>query len=207
MGNTLRAYVSTSTIGQRFRAEIMTLALIQTERLHLHALDLSDLDDIREYYVRNAIHLQPWEPARSETFHTPESWRARIETSRSEFSEGRALKLIIRSVETDAMLGVCNFTNIVRGPFQACTLGYSIAESAEGKGLMHEALKAALDFMFKTRGLHRIMANYVPENERSARLLDRLGFEIEGHAKDYLHIAGRWRDHVLTAKINPGIEA
>jgi ribosomal-protein-alanine N-acetyltransferase len=46
------------------------------------------------------------------------------------------------------------------------------------------------------------MANYMPGNERSARLLERLGFEREGYAKAYLNIAGRWQDHVLTALVN-----
>jgi ribosomal-protein-alanine N-acetyltransferase len=43
------------------------------------------------------------------------------------------------------------------------------------------------------------MANHVPRNERSARLLERLGFEREGFAKAYLHLDGRWQDHVLTS--------
>ncbi|MNR55956.1 ribosomal-protein-S5-alanine N-acetyltransferase [compost metagenome] len=46
------------------------------------------------------------------------------------------------------------------------------------------------------------MAHYMPENERSGALLKRLGFEVEGLARDYLKINGAWRDHVLTARIN-----
>ena len=113
------------------------------------------------------------------------------------------MKCVLRSRETLALVGVCNFTNIVRGAFQACTLGYSLSADAQGKGLMYEALTAAIAYMFEIENLHRIMANYVPENRRSADLLRRLGFEIEGHARDYLHINGAWRDHILTAKTNP----
>jgi ribosomal-protein-alanine N-acetyltransferase len=51
--------------------------------------------------------------------------------------------------------------------------------------------------------LHRIMANHRPENERSARLLERLGFVREGLAKDYLFIDGDWCDHVLTSLTHP----
>jgi ribosomal-protein-alanine N-acetyltransferase len=47
--------------------------------------------------------------------------------------------------------------------------------------------------------LHRIMANHRPENVRSARLLERLGFVREGVAKDFLFIDGAWCDHVLTS--------
>jgi ribosomal-protein-alanine N-acetyltransferase len=51
------------------------------------------------------------------------------------------------------------------------------------------------------------MANYRPENLRSARLLARLGFIQEGYARDYLFIDGAWRDHVLTARLNPAFDA
>ena len=47
------------------------------------------------------------------------------------------------------------------------------------------------------------MANYIPHNERSGRLLRRLGFMVEGYARDYLFINGAWRDHILTALTNP----
>ena len=50
----------------------------------------------------------------------------------------------------------------------------------EGQGLMAEALRATNAFMFDSLHLHRIMANYRPENARSARLLERLGFVKEG---------------------------
>jgi ribosomal-protein-alanine N-acetyltransferase len=72
-------------------------------------------------------------------------------------------------------------------------------------GLMAEALRATNAFVFRELRLHRIMANYRPENERSARLLARLGFAREGLARDYLFIDGEWRDHVLTALVNPAL--
>jgi ribosomal-protein-alanine N-acetyltransferase len=105
------------------------------------------------------------------------------------------------------MIGACNFSGIIRGAFQACYLGYHIDQSHQGQGLMQEGLEAGIGYMFETQNLHRIMANYIPGNERSARLLERLGFEREGYAKAYLNIAGRWQDHVLTALVNPVFEA
>jgi hypothetical protein len=51
--------------------------------------------------------------------------------------------------------------------------------------------------------LHRIMANYMPSNHRSAAVLRRCGFSVEGLARDYLRIHGEWHDHVLTSRINP----
>jgi [ribosomal protein S5]-alanine N-acetyltransferase len=52
--------------------------------------------------------------------------------------------------------------------------------------------------------LHRVQANVRHENTRSLALLMRLGFEREGLAREYLFIDGAWRDHVMTARINPG---
>jgi ribosomal-protein-alanine N-acetyltransferase len=48
-----------------------------------------------------------------------------------------------------------------------------------------------------------IVANYRPENPRSSTPARRLGFAPEGLARDYLFIDGAWRDHVLTALVNP----
>ncbi|MEL6424370.1 MAG: GNAT family N-acetyltransferase, partial [Pseudomonadota bacterium] len=62
---------------------------------------------------------------------------------------------------------------------------------------------AAIAHVFSDLGITRIQAADLPENHRSARLLHRLGFEREGFVRDYLKIAGRWRDHVLTAKRAP----
>lgn len=68
---------------------------------------------------------------------------------------------------------------------------------------MRECLDAAIRHVFVKLALHRVMANYQPENRRSARLLNGLGFEQEGVARAYLKINGVWTDHVLTSLINP----
>jgi ribosomal-protein-alanine N-acetyltransferase len=84
-------------------------------------------------------------------------------------------------------------------------LGFSIGGRYEGRGLMGEALGAAIEHVFNEYRLHRIMANHRPENLRSGNLLARLGFEREGLARAYLKINGEWADHVLTSRINPRV--
>jgi [ribosomal protein S5]-alanine N-acetyltransferase len=108
-----------------------------------------------------------------------------------------------RDLPDGPIVGHCNFSNFVRGAFQACMLGYSVDHRHQGEGLMTEALRAAIAFVFAELRLHRIMANYVPTNERSGALLRRLGFSVEGYARDYLYIHDGWKDHVLTAITNP----
>lgn len=177
--------------------------MIWSDRLVLLPQHPDQLADLQKYYLDNAAHLEPWEPARTEDFHTEEAWQKRLQAAVDAREAGQALKLVIRLRETDEVIGVCNYTNIVRGSFQACHLGYSLGAGAQGQGYMYEALTASLQHVFTSLNLHRVMANYVPENDRSGRLLSRLGFVEEGVAKDYLHINGRWRDHILTSKLNP----
>jgi len=69
---------------------------------------------------------------------------------------------------------------------------------------MKQALTLANEYIFE-RGIHRIQANYLPINERSGFLLKRLGFVIEGYARDYLFINGKWSDHILTSITNDKI--
>lgn len=67
---------------------------------------------------------------------------------------------------------------------------------------MTEALKVAIDYVFTELNIHRIVANYLPHNQRSAKLLKRLGFAVEGYACDYLMINGQWQDRFLTSLTN-----
>ena len=99
-------------------------------------------------------------------------------------------------------IGAATLSQIYRGPFSACYLGYHLDFGFVGQGLMQEALSAVVRHAFESLRLHRIMANYVPTNRRSASVLSRLGFVIEGYAREYVFIDGAWRDHVLTSLTN-----
>lgn len=151
-------------------------------------------------------HLDRWSPPAASAFFTEAFWRDRLAIAVEEYHAGRSVRFVLQARDEAPfeapIVGTCNYTNIVGGPFLACNLGYQMARSHQGMGLMSEALRATNAFVFGELKLHRIMANYRPENERSGRLLERLGFAREGLARDYLFIDGQWRDHVLTALVN-----
>jgi ribosomal-protein-alanine N-acetyltransferase len=67
---------------------------------------------------------------------------------------------------------------------------------------MTEAVGRGIEFAFREKNIHRIMANYVPQNLKSGRVLSRLGFVVEGYARNYLFLNGRWQDHVMTSLTN-----
>lgn len=124
-----------------------------------------------------------------------------VEWNREE-EAGTAVRFVATEPDrSNVIVGFAALTNISRGVFQACNLGYSIGKRFEGRGYMTEMVAAVVDYAFTDLDLHRVMANYMPENERSGAVLARLGFEREGLARRYLKIAGVWRDHVLTAKV------
>ncbi len=174
-----------------------------TRRTLISTVRRQDAFALWAYYNRNSDHLQPFEPRRSQGYHTQRGWRRRTRDMAAASESRQAWHLVARLREQDDIIAICNFNNVIGGIFQACYLGYSIDAEHQGQGLMQEVVGAATEMAFGRLNLHRIMANYMPENERSGRLLARLGFEQEGVARSYLCINGVWRDHILTSKLNP----
>jgi ribosomal-protein-alanine N-acetyltransferase len=177
---------------------------LSTERLLLRSPRPDDAERLCAYYVRNRHHLAPWDPPAPPGFHEPASWPERVASYERDRLAGISLRLVLASSRhpDGPVIGVASLTQIVRGPFLCASLGYSIDAREEGKGYMHEALGAVVAHAFGPLGLHRVQANYLPVNERSGRLLRRLGFVVEGYARDYLFIDGAFRDHVLTSLTN-----
>jgi ribosomal-protein-alanine N-acetyltransferase len=168
----------------------------------LRAAGPADAESLLAYQVRNRDRLRLWEPLREDSFYTVENTQRRLASLERQAADHMGLYLLVRRAMDDYIVGECNFSNIVRGPFQACYLGFSVDGEEEGRGLMYAALQVSIDHVFRELKLHRIMANHRPENTRSETLLARLGFSKEGLARRYLKINGDWADHVLTARIN-----
>jgi [ribosomal protein S5]-alanine N-acetyltransferase len=156
-------------------------------------------------------HLDRWFPPVADAYFTEEYWRVRLGAWVEDYSADRAARFVMQLRPRDGvappidapLVGSCSYTNFVRGAFHACHLGYQVGREFEGRGLMAEALRACNAFVFGPLRMHRIMANFRPENLRSRALLQRLGFAEEGLAREFLFIDGAWRDHVLTALVNP----
>ena len=175
-----------------------------TARLAVRLLDTDDVHDLISYEQRNESRLAHWEPRR-DPGALADAAKRRLDLARlrAEAATDRTYSFIAREAGGTVVAKV-TLSNVVRGVFQACHLGYSVDGAYEGKGVASEAVGAVVRFAFDRLRLHRVMANYRPENQRSGKLLARLGFEVEGFAPRYLYIDGEWRDHVLTAIISGG---
>jgi [ribosomal protein S5]-alanine N-acetyltransferase len=182
---------------------VIALPYLQTPRTRIRLADAADASRLLHYRVENKAHLSPWEPLRESEYYTLAHCVKSIADGHSHASQDRGYPLIAFDPDEQQILATFTFANIVRGVFQACHLGYGVAAHMQGQGLMREILQAGIEWAFGELDLHRVMANYLPGNERSAKLLEQLGFEREGYAKRYLQIAGVWQDHILTALVRP----
>jgi ribosomal-protein-alanine N-acetyltransferase len=164
---------------------------------------VGDAEALAGFYRENAEHLREWQPLRGRDCDSVESWRERLAVRDSEHSAGVAAHFVACLPAQQQVIATCSLTNIVLGPFQACNMGYAVSRSFEGQGHMKKLCRYAIGYAFDELGLNRVMANYMPRNQRSAALLNSLGFTREGLARKYLQINGKWEDHVLTALLNP----
>ena len=177
---------------------------LETARLLLTLPTPGDVGEMLAYGERNREHLAPWSPPLPAGAGTREGALRRIQRMHDELRAGSSVRFWLRRAgdPEGPFVGAVSLSQIYLGPFRACYLGYQLDHAAVGQGLMHEALTRVIEHAFVERNLHRIMANYAPTNERSGRVLRRLGFVVEGYARDYLFIGGQFRDHVLTALTN-----
>lgn len=97
--------------------------------------------------------------------------------------------------QTQAIMGLINLNEIVRGSFQSAYLGYYIGQPFVHQGYMQEALTLVIQYAFNELQLHRLEANIQPENTASIALVKRCGFQKEGFSPRYLNIDGEWKDH------------
>ncbi|HHF3131784.1 TPA: ribosomal protein S5-alanine N-acetyltransferase [Vibrio diabolicus] len=171
--------------------------------LLLRTAEIGDADMIAEYFQGNREYLKPFEPKREEAFFSVNGWLQKLIKLNELHRMGLGYYCLLVRASSGEMLGTISFSNLSRFPFYSCNVGYSLAEKAQGHGYMRRGLTMACDYMFNVQKLHRIQAGYMPHNKRSEAVLEHVGFNREGYAKDYLLINGEWQDHVLTSLINP----
>lgn len=180
-------------------------AELRTDRLVLRASEPALAEATAAYHRRNRVAHAPWNPPQPATMFSADGQRERLAQAAASIAAGTLVGWwLFAHAEPAQAIGQVNLTQIARGPFCNAMLGYSIDSAHEGRGLMREALEAVLADAFGRLGLHRVQANVRPENARSLALLERLGFEREGLAREYLFIDGAWRDHLMTARRAPG---
>ena len=176
--------------------------VLQTERLRLETLDPQHAEALLDYELRNREHLRRWEPARDDSYYSLENIRNQLEADVAHIREQRIMRFAAFS-ESPEIIAVINLWQIRRGVDHSAVIGYSVDAKYQSQGVATEAAGAVVRYAFEELNLHRIHTSYQPENERSARVLKKLGFQIEGRAREQMFFDGAWRDGILVAILNP----
>ena len=165
---------------------------METARLILRALRMEDAafifkewgDSLVTYYMRDEAPLKTLEQAKEMLMplQTPEKmpdfkwWGIELK------AEGK-------------LIGTCGFCRWDRQHHHA-EIGYDLWSDYWGQGLMPEALVALVKFGFEEMILNRIEATTHTENERSQRVLAKLGFQREGILREYYCQDGIYNDQI-----------
>jgi ribosomal-protein-alanine N-acetyltransferase len=87
------------------------------------------------------------------------------------------------------------------------SVGYDLARDYWGLGIMPEALREALRFGFGRMGLNRVEADASAENTASSRVLEKLGFGLEGRQRQQYFDQGAFHDLLLYGLLKAEFEA
>lgn len=164
----------------------MTGVRIETERLVLRPMqpgdatavfDIFSIPEVTRYYEIDAL------VEFSQAVHLTEHFIA----------NGRFAILM-----SGRMIGSCGLF-AVHQEYRSASLGYDLSSDFRGRGIMHEALVALLQYGFSSLGLNRINALVYPENRASIRVLEKLGFGMEGVMREFGFWKGQFHDMCLFA--------
>jgi RimJ/RimL family protein N-acetyltransferase len=152
--------------------------MIETERLLLREFTLADLDELARLRSDPEVMRYIGEQSKEKV-----SQRLAYYISHYE-SHGFGMWAVIDK-ERREMIGWCGLIFLDGTP--EVEVGYGIARSHWGKGLMTEAARASLRYGFERAGLKRIVAVAMPENTASRRIMEKLGMRYEKNAFHYGH--------------------
>jgi [ribosomal protein S5]-alanine N-acetyltransferase len=175
---------------------------IRGERVHLRFPAMHDYAAWAELRALSRQHLTPWEPQWARDELTRSSFRRRLRHVQREVRDDLGYAYLIFAETPLTLVGGLNISNVRRGVAQTASIGYWIGSPYTGRGLMTDAVCAATQFAFATLRLNRLEAACLPSNAASARVLAKAGFRLEGRARQYLKIDGRWQDHDLYALLH-----
>ena len=163
------------------------------ERVQLRFPVKNDQDNYQSLRRVSEDFHRPWEPRRPPEIdpYGSDTFDKMLAAASSERKRGL---LVVRRTDRQ-IVGAVNLSEISRGCFQNCLLGYWVGLPYRGQGYMTEAVRLAVHYAFENLDLHRIEANIIPENTASIALVKRLGFRKEGLSERYLEINGAWQDH------------
>jgi ribosomal-protein-alanine N-acetyltransferase len=158
---------------------------IEGESVDLCAVSEADVDFLRETVNDPAV----WRTIGSRTPVTDKQEREWYEEHASA-DDGNVN--FVAAVEGDPIgsVGVADVDD-VNG---SAEIGIFVAEPYWGNGYGTEAARLATDYAFRQHRRHRVVARVFEGNDASARIWEKLGFELDGVHRDEVYVDGEYRD-------------
>ena len=166
--------------------------ILETDRLRLRQIVESDAEDL--YSFRSDAEAERFNGGPMKSMADSIKLIGELEKG---FEEGTGLHwgLTILGRE-DRIVGLFGFSHTARLHHRS-EVGYDLARPFWGNGYAFEAMQAILQFGFSKMDLNRIYAVPYTANLRSMKLLDRLGFTLEGiHRQEHL-LDGKFYDESI----------
>ncbi len=134
--------------------------------------------------------------------HRRADTRGYLRGARAALARRGAYEFIIEDLQKGDLLGITSLHRIdwIR---RSAGVGYWIRQSNWGKGIATEAVGALIERAFQAYHLHRLEAHVALENHASQRVVDKLGFEREGIAREVELVDGRYLDHIQYSLLRP----
>lgn len=164
---------------------------------------LQDRRAWNEIRQRNAAWTAPWDSTRPpDSIEPPLTFAGMVRQFNRRARLGQMLPFAVDyrpDGQAWALAGQLTISGITHGSASWAQAGYWVDQRWAGRGIIPTALALAVDHCFFTLHLHRMEVAIRPENVRSLRVVEKLGFRHEGSRARYMHVDGDWRDHEMFA--------
>lgn len=162
------------------------------QALGVRPLEAADAEELYAVIEANRDHLARWMPwAAEQDLAATIRFIAEAEEQQAG-NNGFQAKI----APDGKIVGVTGFHSI-DWPNRKASLGYWLAEDAQGKGTMTAVVRALVDYAFDEWDLHRLEIDCAPGNHRSRAIPERLGFREEGHLREAELVGGHYLDSVV----------
>ncbi len=160
---------------------------LTTERLTLRKMLVADTSDMYEYASREEVtKYLTWTPHTDRTYT-----REYLQYLGNRYSAGMFYDWAIVYEPDCKMVGTCGFTSF-NCSSDSAEVGYVLNPAYWGKGIAPEALCSVMEFGFETLGLNRIEAHFMEENDRSRRVMEKVGMTFEGILREGMLVKGNY---------------
>lgn len=169
------------------------VSILIDESLLLRSLQPEDAGNLFKTVDASREHLRPWMPWVDATTK-PEHSLEFIQQSIAQQSKQQGMVLgIIYNQELIGTVGMHNWDHYLK----KAQLGYWIRKDHEGKGIVYTCLLRFIDFLFDKVKLNKVEVQFMPDNSRSAKVAEKIGFKVEGVLRDNFLLNGNYKDLVV----------